>query len=66
MDAKFFTAVIILIIVSSILTPILLKVLYAKWPDKKDSVIENERKLAQEGVGATYNISDNDFKHDEK
>ena len=33
---------------------------------KKDSVIENERKLAQEGVGATYNISDNDFKHDEK
>ena len=66
MDAKFFTAVIILIIVSSILTPILLKVLYAKWPDKKDSVIENEKKLAQEGVGATYNISDNDFKHDEK
>lgn len=43
-----------------------MKVLYAKWPDKKDSVIENERKLAQEGVGATYNISDNDFKHDEK
>ena len=66
MDAKFFTAVIILIIVSSILTPILLKVLYAKWPDKKDSVIENEKKLAQEGVGATYNISDNDFEHDEK
>ena len=62
MDSKFFTAVIILIIVSSILTPILLKVLYSKWPDKKDSEIENEKKLAQEGVGATYNISDNDFK----
>lgn len=34
MDPVFFTAVILLIIVSSICTPILLKVLYAKHPEK--------------------------------
>ena len=62
MDAKFFTAVIILIIVSSILTPILLKVLYSKWPDRKDNEAVKDKKLAQESVGATYNISDDDFK----
>lgn len=35
LDAKYFAAVILLIIVSSIATPILLKLLYAKFPDKK-------------------------------
>ena len=65
MDAKFFTAVIILIIVSSILTPILLKLLYSKWPDKKDNELLNTEKLAQEEVGATYNITPNDFEQDE-
>ena len=34
MEPVFFTSVIILIIVSSILTPILLKLLYSKWPDE--------------------------------
>ena len=37
MDSKFFTAVIILIVVSSIITPILLKVLYSKWPGENDT-----------------------------
>lgn len=34
MEPVFFTSVIFLIIVSSILTPILLKLLYSKWPDE--------------------------------
>ena len=65
MDAQFFTAVIILIIVSSIATPILLKVMYSKWPDadeKANLETHTENKtLAQESVGATYNISEKDF-----
>ena len=32
-DSSYFTAVILLIIVSSIVTPILLKYLYSRWPD---------------------------------
>lgn len=32
-ESKFFTAVILLIIVSSMIVPIILKELYAKWPD---------------------------------
>lgn len=34
LDPVYFTSVIFLIIVSSILTPILLKLLYSKWPDE--------------------------------
>lgn len=34
MEPVFFTSVIFLIIISSILTPILLKLLYSKWPDE--------------------------------
>lgn len=34
LDPVYFTAVILLIITSSILTPILLKLLYTKWPEK--------------------------------
>lgn len=34
MEPVFFTSVILLIIASSILTPILLKLLYSKWPDE--------------------------------
>lgn len=34
LDPVFFTSVILLIIVSSILTPIILKVLYSKWPEE--------------------------------
>lgn len=32
-ESKFFTAVILLIIVSSIIVPIIMKALYSKWPD---------------------------------
>ena len=34
MDPVYFTAVILLIIVSSIVTPVLLKLLYTKWPEE--------------------------------
>ena len=34
-DSSYFTAVILLIIVSSISVPIILKLLYSKFPDKK-------------------------------
>lgn len=34
LDPVYFTSVIFLIIISSILTPILLKLLYSKWPDE--------------------------------
>jgi Kef-type K+ transport system membrane component KefB len=40
LESKYFTSVILLIIVSSILTPILLKMLYAK-DGKQDSVEES-------------------------
>ena len=36
-DSSYFTAVIMLIIISSISVPILLKVLYAKAPDPKEA-----------------------------
>lgn len=35
MDPVYFTSVILLIIVSSILTPVLLKVFYTKWPEEQ-------------------------------
>ena len=35
MEPVYFTAVILLIIVSSIATPVLLKFLYAKYPEKE-------------------------------
>ena len=35
MEPVYFTAVILLIIVSSIATPVLLKLLYAKYPEKE-------------------------------
>lgn len=66
MDSELFTAVIVLIIVSSIATPILLKVIYSKWPGNNEKRIEDatqpEKVLAQESVGATYNITEDDFK----
>ena len=37
LDPVYFTSVILLIITSSVLTPILLKVLYAKWPETEES-----------------------------
>lgn len=37
MDSKYFTAVILLIIVSSISTPIILKLLYSKYPDQVEN-----------------------------
>ncbi len=65
MAPEFFTSIIILIIVSSIATPILLKVMYSKFDDSDEHTShsdESEHKvLAQESVGATYNISEKDF-----
>lgn len=40
-SSEYFTAVILLIIVSSLITPILLKVLYAKYPDKSLAAAES-------------------------
>ena len=37
LDPVYFTSVILLIITSSVLTPILLKVLYAKWPETEEA-----------------------------
>ena len=50
MAPQFFTPVIILIIVSSLVTPIMLKLIYSKWPDKTsaDGKKENAEKLAGE------------------
>lgn len=69
MAPQFFAPVIILIIVSSLATPILLKLIYSKWPDKHidetcgqaEKIAENENILSQEVVGATYNITENEF-----
>lgn len=70
MTQEFFTPIIILIIVSSLITPILLKLVYAKWPDNKvdkaaddsaEKIAENEKYLSQEVVGATYNITEDAF-----
>ena len=74
MAPQFFTPVIILIIVSSLVTPIALKLIYAKWPDKKENdttgadgqIAGNEKVLAQEVVGATYNITEDNFKDKNK
>ena len=64
----------ILIIVSSLATPILLKVVYKKWPGKEneetdnrsEKLAENEKYLTQEVVGATYNITEDNFKDKSK
>lgn len=66
MSPEFFTPVIILIIVSSLATPILLKLIYTKWPDKKpDNALntphEKEKVYPQESVGATANITADQF-----
>lgn len=69
MSAQFFTPVIILIIVSSLATPILLKLIYSKWPDKKsdnemETPEEKEKIYPQELVGATANITADQFQDD--
>ena len=69
-----FAPIIILIIVSSLATPILLKVVYKKWPGKEneeadnrsEKLAENEKYLTQEVVGATYNITEDNFKDKSK
>ncbi len=69
MAPQFFAPVIILIIVSSLATPILLKLIYSKWPDKHidetcgqaEKIADNANILSQEVVGATYNITENEF-----
>lgn len=65
MAPEFFTSIIILIIVSSIATPILLKVMYSKFDDSDEHTSHSDdsehKVLAQESVGATYNISEKDF-----
>lgn len=74
MAAQFFTPVIILIIVSSLATPIILKLVYSKWPDKEknnadsqaEKLAENEKYLSQEIVGATYNITEDSFENDDE
>lgn len=74
MAPQFFAPIIILIIVSSLATPILLKVVYKKWPVKKmrrqttvrKKLAENEKYLTQEVVGATYNITEDNFKDKSK
>lgn len=48
MASSFFTPVIILIIVSSLATPILLKVVYSKWPDKNMPVSDEAEKIAKD------------------
>lgn len=67
-SAEFFTPIIILIIVSSLVTPILLKLVYSKWPyndAEPDTAAEDKKILSQEVVGATYNITEDQFKDDE-
>ncbi len=67
-SAEFFTPIIILIIVSSLVTPILLKLVYSKWPyndAEPDTAAEDKKILSQEVVGATYNITEEQFKDDE-
>lgn len=68
---QFFTPVIILIIVSSLVTPVLLKLIYSKWPDKitadskkadTEKLAYEQKVLSQEVVGATYNITEDMFK----
>ncbi len=74
MSPEFFTPVIILIIVSSLVTPVLLKLVYSKWPgtdsteeDGADnSSVAQPELLSQEVVGATYNITEDQFKDDNK
>jgi len=74
MAPQFFAPIIILIIVSSLATPILLKVVYKKWPGKEneeadnrsEKLAENEKYLTQEVVGATYNITEDNFKDKSK
>ena len=66
MSPEFFTPVIILIIVSSLATPILLKLIYTKWPDKKpdntlNATAEKEKVYPQESIGATANITADQF-----
>ena len=71
---RIFAPIIILIIVSSLATPILLKVVYKKWPGKEneetdnrsEKLAENEKYLTQEVVGATYNITEDNFKDKSK
>lgn len=64
MAPQFFTPVIILIIISSLATPIVLKLIYSKWPNEQDSHKEpqEQKVLSQEVVGATYNITEEQFK----
>ena len=53
---------------------ILLKVVYKKWPGKEneeadnrsEKLAENEKYLTQEVVGATYNITEDNFKDKSK
>ena len=74
MAPQFFAPIIILIIVSSLATPILLKGVYKKWPGKEneeadnrsEKLAENEKYLTQEVVGATYNITEDNFKDKSK
>ena len=40
LDAKYFTSVILLILCSSIATPIILKFLYTKWPEAPEETAE--------------------------
>ena len=74
MAPQFFAPIIILIIVSSLATPILLKLVYKKWPgnaaddsDKRsEKLAEGEKILTQEVVGATYNITEDNFSNNDK
>lgn len=63
-SAEFFTPIIILIIVSSLVTPIMLKLVYSKWPysdPEPDTASDDKKILSQEVVGATYNITEEQF-----
>ncbi len=60
MAPQFFAPVIILIIVSSLATPLLLKLIYSKWPDSQnpdeknyspEKLAESRQPLSQEAIG---------------
>lgn len=55
LDPSLFSAIIVLIIVSSIATPIILKLLYTKFPDKKSgekNIGKDAEKLANMQIDA--------------
>lgn len=67
-SAEFFTPIIILIIVSSLVTPIMLKLVYSKWPYREPEAqaeSNGNKVLSQEVVGATYNITEDQFADNE-